>query len=327
MRVAAVDIGTNSVRLLVADVDGNGTVQTLERCMHITRLGQGVDATRRLAPDAIARTLTVLAEYRTVIEQLGATRVRAAATSAARDATNRDDFFVAGRAALGAELELIPGEEEAALSFAGATHDITEPGPYLVIDIGGGSTEFVVGTTEPTGLVSVDVGCVRITEQFLHSDPPAPEELSQAVSVVRDHLADVKREIPGIADVATVIGLAGTVTSVAAIELGLPAYDPERIHHFRLGREAVEDVFRTLATEPAAERRHNPGLEPERVDVIVGGTVVLASVMRAFEIKEMLVSEADILDGLVLSLIPTRNISANISSKSGSAPKNRYGAE
>jgi len=144
---------------------------------------------------------------------------------------------------------------------------------------------------------------------------------------VRDHLADVKREIPGIADVATVIGLAGTVTSVAAIELGLPAYDPERIHHFRLGREAVEDVFRTLATEPAAERRHNPGLEPERVDVIVGGTVVLASVMRAFEIKEMVVSEADILDGLVLSQIPTRNISANISSKSGSAPKNRYGAE
>ena len=176
-----------------------------------------------------------------------------------------------------------------------------------MIDIGGGSTEFVVGTTEPTGLVSVDIGCVRITEQFLHSDPPAPEELSQAVSVVRDHLADVKRSIPGIADVSTVIGLAGTVTTVAAIELGLPRYDAERIHHFRLAREAVEDVFRTLATEPAAQRRHNPGLEPERVDVIVGGAVVLASVMRAFEIKEMLVSESDILDGLVLSQIPARN--------------------
>jgi exopolyphosphatase/guanosine-5'-triphosphate,3'-diphosphate pyrophosphatase len=198
-------------------------------------------------------------------------------------------------------LELIPGEEEAALSFAGATRDITGPGPYLVIDIGGGSTEFVVGSTEPTGLVSVDIGCVRITEQFLHSDPPAPEELSQAVSVVRDHLADVKREIPGIADAATVIGLAGTVTTVAAIELGLPAYDPERIHHFRLTRDAAEDVFRTLATESAAQRAHNPGLEAGRVDVIVGGAIVLVSVMRVLGFDEMLVSEADILDGLVRS--------------------------
>jgi exopolyphosphatase / guanosine-5'-triphosphate,3'-diphosphate pyrophosphatase len=307
VRIAAVDIGTNSVRLLVAEVADDGSVRPLERLMRITRLGQGVDANRRLAPEAIERTLAVLREYRTVIDRLGADRVRATATSAARDATNRDDFFTAGHDALGTELELIPGEAEAALSFRGATQDLDEPGPYLVIDIGGGSTEFVVGTTEPTGLVSVDIGCVRITEQFLHSDPPAPEELSEAVSVVRDHLADVKREVPGIADVATVIGLAGTVTTVAAIELGLPAYDPERIHHFRLGREAVEDVFRTLATESASERRHNPGLEAERVDVIVGGAVVLASVMRVFDIKELLVSEADILDGLVLSQIPARN--------------------
>jgi exopolyphosphatase/guanosine-5'-triphosphate,3'-diphosphate pyrophosphatase len=307
VRVAAVDIGTNSVRLLVAEVADDGTVETLERRMHITRLGQGVDATRQLAPEAVERTVTVLRGYRAVIEELGADRVRATATSAARDATNRDAFFAAGREALGAELELHPRDEEAALSFRGATRDISEPKPYLVIDIGGGSTEFVVGASEPTGLVSVDIGCVRITEQFLHSDPPAPEELSQAVSVVRDHLADVKRELPGISDVATVIGLAGTVTTVAAIELGLPAYDPARIHHFRLGREAVEDVFRTLATETAAQRRHNPGLEAERVDVIVGGTVVLATVMRVFEIKELVVSEADILDGLVLSQIPPRN--------------------
>jgi exopolyphosphatase / guanosine-5'-triphosphate,3'-diphosphate pyrophosphatase len=308
VRLAAVDIGTNSVRLLVAEVAADGSFATIERRMHITRLGQGVDSTHRLAPDAIERTLTVLREYRDVITELGAAEVRATATSAARDATNRDDFFDAGREALGAELELLPGDEEAALSFRGATRGLDAPGPYLVIDIGGGSTEFVVGTTEPTGLVSVDIGCVRITEQFLHSDPPAPEELSQAVLVVRDHLADVKRAIPGIADVPTVIGLAGTVTTVAAIELGLPSYDPEQIHHFRLAREAVEDVFRTLATEPAEQRRHNPGLEAERVDVIVGGAVVLASVMRAFEIKEMLVSEADILDGLILSQIPARNI-------------------
>ncbi len=317
MRVAAVDIGTNSVRLLVAEVAADGSFVTIERRMHITRLGQGVDATHRLAPAAIERTVAVLREYRDVIADLGVERVRATATSAARDATNRDDFFATGRDALGAELELLPGEEEAALSFRGATRDLDVPGPYLVVDIGGGSTEFVVGTTAPTGLVSIDIGCVRITEQFLHSDPPAPEELSQAVSVVRDHLADVKRTLPGIADVGTVIGLAGTVTTVAAIELGLPAYDPERIHHFRLAREAVEDVFRTLATEPAEQRRHNPGLEAERVDVIVGGAIVLASVMRAFEIKEMLVSEADILDGLVLSQIPGRNIS----SRDPSAPK------
>jgi exopolyphosphatase/guanosine-5'-triphosphate,3'-diphosphate pyrophosphatase len=307
MRLAAVDIGTNSVRLLVAEVTADGSIRTLDRRMHITRLGRGVDASRRLAPEAIERTLTVLREYRQAITELGVERVRATATSAARDATNRDEFFGPGSDALGAELELLAGEEEAALSFRGATQDLDAPGPYLVVDIGGGSTEFVVGTTEPTGLVSVDIGCVRITEQFLHSDPPAPEELSQAVSVVRDHLADVGRTVPGIADVTTVIGLAGTVTTIAAIELGLPVYDPEQIHHFRLSREAVEDVFRTLATEPAEQRRHNPGLEAERVDVIVGGTIVLASVMRVFEVKEMLVSESDILDGLILSQIPARN--------------------
>ena len=196
MRLAAVDIGTNSVRLLVAEVDDDGTVRTLDRRMRITRLGQGVDATRRLAPEAIERTLAVLREYGGVIGELGVEHVRATATSAARDATNRDDFFRPGRDALGTELELLTGEEEAALSFRGATRDVDAPGPYLVVDIGGGSTEFVVGTTEPTGLVSVDIGCVRITEQFLHSDPPAPEELSQAVSVVRDHLADVRRDRP-----------------------------------------------------------------------------------------------------------------------------------
>jgi len=319
VRVAAVDIGTNSVRLLVAEVATDGSFETIERRMHITRLGQGVDATHRLAPEAIERTMTVLREYRDVIADLGAERVRATATSAARDATNRDDFFAPAAEILGVDLELLSGDEEAALSFLGATTELNgaaEP-PYLVVDIGGGSTEFVVGTTEPEGKMSVDIGCVRITEAWLHSDPPAAEELSQAVSVVRDHLADVKRTLPGIADVGTVIGLAGTVTTVAAIELGLPAYDPDRIHHFHLARGAVEDVFRTLATEPAEQRRHNPGLEAERVDVIVGGAVVLASVMRAFEITEMLVSEADILDGLVLSQIPRRNPS----SRDRSAPK------
>jgi len=305
VRVAGVDLGTNSARLLVADVDAQGPLVTVERRMRITRLGQDVHATRRLAPEAIERNLTVLAEFEGLIRGLGVERVRATATSAARDATNRDDFFVPAEEALGAPLELLSAEEEAALAFLGATDDLDAPAPYLVVDIGGGSTEFIVGTTKPEGLVSVDVGCVRITEQFLHADPPTPEELSQAVTVVRDHMADVARELPGITGVETVVGLAGTVTTVAAVELGLAAYDRAAIHHYRLTRAAAEDVFRTLATESADDRRHNPGLEPGRVDVIVGGAIVLTAVMRAFRVDEMLVSEADILDGLVLSRRPT----------------------
>jgi exopolyphosphatase/guanosine-5'-triphosphate,3'-diphosphate pyrophosphatase len=302
-RVAAVDIGTNSTRLLVADTDGAGApLSTVDRRMTITRLGQGVDATHRLAPEAIERTVKVLRQYRDALDDLGVHKVRAAATSASRDATNRDEFFAAGRDALGGvDLELIPGDEEARLSFLGATTGLDEPAPYLVVDIGGGSTEFILGTEEPEGLMSVDIGCVRLTEQYLHGDPPRPEELSQAVSVVRDHLADVARELPGIRGAGTLIGLAGTITTVAAIEMGLPGYDAERIHHFRLKREAAEDVFRTLATETLQQRKHNPGLEPARADVIVGGVVVLVSILRAFEFDEVLVSEADILDGLVRS--------------------------
>ncbi len=225
-RYAAVDIGTNSVRLLVADAGGlahAGRLVPVERLMRITRLGQDVDATHRLADDAIDRTVTVLREYRAVMDDLGVTRARATATSAARDATNREQFFAAGRDALGGvPLELLPGEEEARLSFLGATSGVTDPPPYLVVDIGGGSTEFIVGTDGPDALVSVDMGCVRLTEQFVHSDPPAPDELSALVSAVRDHLADVARDVPGVRDARTVIGLAGTVTTIAAIEMGLP---------------------------------------------------------------------------------------------------------
>ena len=304
-RFAGVDIGTNSTRLLVADVDGHGAEASLvpvDRRMTITRLGQGVDATRSLAPPAITRTVDALREYRGVIDDLGVEQVRATATSAARDATNRDDFFGPATEVLGVTPELLSGEEEALLSFSGATAGLDAPAPFLVVDIGGGSTEFVVGTDAPTGLCSVDIGCVRITEQFLHSDPPAPEELSAAVSVVRDHVADVARAVPDIHQTKTLVGLAGTVTTVAAIELGLPEYDGDALHHFRLTRDAAEDVFRTLATESAAQRRHNPGLEEGRVDVIVGGVLVLVTILRVLEHEEVLVSEADILDGLVRSL-------------------------
>jgi exopolyphosphatase/guanosine-5'-triphosphate,3'-diphosphate pyrophosphatase len=274
-------------------------VVTLDRRMRVTRLGQGVDRNRALAPEAIERTTAVLREYRTALAEHGVTEVRATATSAARDASNRADFFIAAHDALGVTPELISGEEEAALSFLGATADLDAPAPYLVVDIGGGSTEFVLGVEEPAGLVSLDMGCVRITEQYLHSDPPAPEELSNAVNAVRDLVADVPRVIPGAADAATLVGLAGTVTTFAAVEQGIPEYDPEKIHHFRLTRAAAEDIFRTFATESAAERRHNPGLEAERVDVIVGGAAVLVGIFRVLGFDELLVSEADILDGLV----------------------------
>lgn len=308
MRGAALDLGTNSTRLLVGELDGAaGPVRTLDRRMIITRLGQGVDVERKLAPEAIERTLAALREFRAAMDDVGGiTAVRASATSAARDATNRADLFEPAAAILGVEPELLSGEEEARLSFVGATAelDATVPAPYLVVDIGGGSTEFVVGTDRPEGWWSVDVGCVRITEAWLKSDPPAPEELSQAVHVVREHVADVVREVAGVKEARTLVGLAGTVSAVAAIELGLVEYDRDKIHHLRVSHAAVEDVFRTLATEPASRRRHNPGLEPGRVDVIVGGLVVLVTVLRTLRFEELLVSEADILDGLLRSLSP-----------------------
>ena len=304
VRRAAIDIGTNSTRLLVADVDGrerDAHVTPLDRRMRITRLGQGVDASRRLHPDAIARTLEALREYRMALNGLGVADVRAAATSAARDAANRDELFAPAGEILGVEPELLTGDEEARLSFLGATAELAEPAPYLVVDIGGGSTEFVVGSASPEGAISIDVGCVRLTEQYLVSDPPQPEELSQAVSIVRDHVADVDRAIPAIRSAATLVGLAGTITTIAAVDLGLPEYDSAKIHHARLPKAAVEEVFRTLATESAAERRHNPGLDPGRVDVIVGGAIVLVTILRGLDFEEVLVSEADILDGLVRS--------------------------
>ncbi len=300
-RYAAIDCGTNSTRLLIADAAG----ATLDRRMRLTRLGQGVDATGRLAPEAIERTVAALGEYREAMDASGVARVRMTATSAARDAANRDDFFDAAQRVVGARPELLGGDEEGRLSFRGATAELDPAGgPYLVVDIGGGSTEFAVGPAgaAPDGVVSLDIGCVRLTEKFLHHDPPTAVELSQALSVVRDYLDDVARDIPAATEARALVGLAGTVTTVAAVELGLAEYDRARIHHFALTREAVEDVFRTLATESRAERAHNPGLEPGRADVIVAGTAILAAVMRYFEQPSCLVSEADILDGLVLSL-------------------------
>lgn len=310
-RVAAIDIGTNSTRLLVAEAgDGGAPLRTVERLMRITRLGQGVDRTATLAPEAIERTVVVLREYREVMDGLGVApgAVRMTATSASRDASNSDAFFDAAEAAVGVRPELLSGDEEAELSFAGATADLDPAGgPFLVFDLGGGSTEFVLGTTGPDGAidgqVSIDVGCVRLTERFIANDPPAPEDLTSAISYTDTWLDDVLRDIPGVGGAATVVGLAGTVSTVAAVEQGLATYDRDAIHHFVLTKDAAEDVFRTLATEARADRIHNPGLEEARADVIVGGCCALVAILRRLGLEEILCSEADILDGLALSLL------------------------
>ncbi|MGH9210333.1 MAG: exopolyphosphatase [Acidimicrobiales bacterium] len=304
--VAAVDLGTNSTRILVARLRPDGRLETLARRNTITRLGQAVDATGRLSDAAVERTLACLRDYQPLLGQHEVERVRVAATSAARDASNREAFFDAVESVVGARPELLSGEEEGRLSFCGATGELDpQLGRFLVVDIGGGSTEFILGAAQPPadveGVLSVDVGCVRLTEKFLLHDPPQPEELTAAISLVDAYLEDVRRDLPGVADVRTLVGVAGTITTVAAIEIGLATYDRDRIHHFRLTRDAAEDVFRTLATEARADRIHNPGLEEARADVIVGGCCVLVAIMRRLGFDEMVVSEADILDGLAMS--------------------------
>ena len=301
--VASIDIGTNSTRVLVArPVDGK--LDILDRRNTITRLGQNVGATGRLAEEAVERTLACLRDYRAILDEHGVDRLRVAATSASRDAANRDEFFDAVEEVVGVRPELLSGTEEGRLSFLGATGDLDPAlGPFLIVDIGGGSTEFILGTDHVEGVISVDVGCVRLTEKFLDHDPPRPEELTACISFADAYLDDVIRELPGSAEARTLVGLAGTITTVAAVEIGLATYDRDAIHHFVLTRAAAEDVFRTLATESRADRIHNPGLEEARADVIVGGCCVLVALFRRFGFDEMIVSEADILDGLALSLV------------------------
>jgi exopolyphosphatase / guanosine-5'-triphosphate,3'-diphosphate pyrophosphatase len=293
--VAAVDIGTNTTRLLLTDGE-----RDLRREAVITRLGRGVDRNRRLDPAAVARTVEVLSGYGEAIRDAGAGRVRCIATSASRDADDREAFFDAAEAALGTRPELVTGVEEGRLTFEGATAGLDPADePFLAVDIGGGSTEFAVAD----GVLSVDVGAVRLTEQWLRSDPPTAEELSQAIHVVLAHLEDVARELPATREARTITMVAGTATTVAAVEIGLHEWDRDAVHGFRLSRGAAEDVFRTLATEPLAERLHNPGLHPDRADVIVGGCCVLVATMRFFDAEEVVISDADLLDGIARRLL------------------------
>jgi len=348
--VAALDCGTNSTRLLVAD--RNGT--PLDRLVRITRLGQGVDATSRLAPEAIARTAQVLSEYRAVMDArgVGPGDARLVATSAVRDAANRSELTEAAQRATGVTAEVLSGEEEGRLCYAGATAELEDPaligglaasdGPFLVLDIGGGSTELITGAatgphtggpdaagaTSPgaagphagpgaagphagpdtrgpaVSVVSLDLGCVRLTERYLRHDPPTAEELAQAEAAIHHQLAHARQTLPELEKAPYLVGVAGTLTTLAAMQQGLDTYDRDRVHHSVLTRPQVEELLGAMAAEPSRQRAQRPGLEEARAEVIVAGALILSATMADLGFESCLVSEADILDGLVASLIP-----------------------
>ncbi|MCX4778833.1 Ppx/GppA phosphatase family protein [Streptomyces sp. NBC_01264] len=310
-RVAAVDCGTNSIRLLVADLDrATGELTDLDRRMTVVRLGQGVDKTGRLAPEALARTFAACREYAAVIKELGAERVRFVATSASRDAENRDEFVRGVLDILGVEPEVISGDQEAEFSFTGATGELAGrtdlERPFLVVDIGGGSTEFVVGTEHVGAARSVDVGCVRMTERHLAvdgvvTDPPTAEQIA-AIRADIEAALDLASETVPLAEARTLVGLAGSVTTVAAIALGLEAYDSARIHHSRIPYATVREISERMLTLTHAERAAIPVMHPGRVDVIGAGALVLLAIMERVGASEVVVSEHDILDGIAWSI-------------------------
>ncbi|MEU1017526.1 Ppx/GppA phosphatase family protein [Streptomyces sp. NPDC005900] len=307
-RVAAVDCGTNSIRLLVADADPvTGELRDLDRRMTIVRLGQDVDRTGRLAPEALERTFAACREYAEAIEAHGGVeRVRFVATSASRDADNREEFVRGVLDILGVEPEVITGAQEAEFSFTGATRELAGrddlAGPYLVVDIGGGSTEFVVGTDSVEAARSVDVGCVRMTERHLVrdgavADPPSPERFAAVRADVEAALDLAEQAVP-LKRARTLVGLAGSVTTVAAIALGLDTYDSRAIHHSRISYEQVAAIAERLMGATHAERAAIPVMHPGRVDVIAAGALVLLTIMDRTGAREVVVSEHDILDGI-----------------------------
>ena len=310
-RVAAIDCGTNSIRLLVADANPEtGELVDLDRRMVIVRLGQGVDRTGRLAPEALARTFAACREYAAVIKEYGAERLRFVATSASRDAENRDDFVRGVLDILGVEPEVISGDQEAEFSFTGATKELTGRDdlakPFLVVDIGGGSTEFVVGDEHVRAARSVDVGCVRMTERHLvregHvSDPPTEAETASMRADIERAL-DLAEETVPLREAHTLVGLAGSVTTLAAIHQDLPEYDSAAIHHSRIPYARVREITEWLLRSTHAERAAIPSMHPGRVDVIGAGALVLQSIMERVGATEVVVSEHDILDGIAWSI-------------------------
>ncbi|MEU8385654.1 Ppx/GppA phosphatase family protein [Streptosporangium sp. NPDC048865] len=315
IRVAAIDCGTNSVRLLVADV-GRDRLIDLDRRMEIVRLGQGVDETGRLAPEALERTFGAMRGYAGLIEEHGASSVRVVATSATRDAANRQDFVDGVRDIFGVEPEVITGAEEAELSFAGATRDLVRfspetglPAPegtrplYLVVDIGGGSTEFVLGSTHVEAALSVDIGCVRLTERHLRGagDPPSAEAIEAMTADIDDALDRVAAEVP-VERALTMVGLAGSVTTVAGIALDLPEYNPKKIHHSRITAGQVHGIAERLLGMTVERRAAIPLMHPGRVDVIGAGALILDRIVTRYGFADVVASEHDILDGIAWSI-------------------------
>jgi exopolyphosphatase/guanosine-5'-triphosphate,3'-diphosphate pyrophosphatase len=310
-RVAAIDCGTNSIRLLVADANPEtGELVDLDRRMTIVRLGQGVDRTGRLAPEALERTFAACREYAAAIKEHGAERLRFVATSASRDAENRDEFVRGVLDILGVEPEVISGDQEAEFSFTGATRELAGSDhlakPYLVVDIGGGSTEFVVGDDQVRAARSVDVGCVRMTERHLVrdgavTDPPTAEQIAAMRADIEAAL-DLAEETVPLREAHTLVGLAGSVTTVSAIAQNLPEYDSAAIHHSRISYDRVREITESLLRSTHAERATIPSMHPGRVDVIGAGALVLLSIMERIGASEVVVSEHDILDGIAWSV-------------------------
>jgi exopolyphosphatase/guanosine-5'-triphosphate,3'-diphosphate pyrophosphatase len=299
--VAAIDCGTNSTRLLVADADG----RELIRLMRITRLGQGVDRENTLAPEAITRTVDVLHEFRRSMDGLGVGRVRMVGTSAVRDAENGAVFT--DRDAVGAAPEVLTGLEEGKLAYRGASADLTPfAGDTLVVDIGGGSTEITLGRAGSVSSVSLQLGCVRLTERFLTSDPPTPDEVVATRIAIADALTWGEQQMPellGLDARRRLVGLAGTVSTLASLKLKMAEYDVERLHHATITLKEVVDLCEMLASLSAAERSELVGMVPGRADVILGGALVLEVVAARYQCPEVIVSEKDILDGIVLSIL------------------------
>lgn len=300
-RVAAIDCGTNSIRLLIADINGDN-FQEITREMEIVRLGQGVDATGKFDPEAIERTLEVTRKYAEIIASKGVEKIRFCATSATRDASNRDLFIDGVREILGIEPEVIPGTEEAELSFIGATKGLVHTeSPYLVVDIGGGSTEFVLGTTEVEYAKSVNIGCVRMSERHLNKAPQDPLAVQRAIRDIDEAIADAAYIVP-IKEAKTLIAVAGTATTVAAAALGLNEYDRHAIHLSRIPAAKVIEIAQMFSLMSREEIAALGYMHPGRVDVIAAGSLVLARVMLATGATEFVASESDILDGMAWAL-------------------------
>lgn len=309
-RVGAIDCGTNSIRLLVADLV-DGKLRDVHREMRVVRLGQGVDATGQFAPEALARTESALADYVALMAEHSVTAVRMVATSAARDAGNRDEFFamtarLLGKVVPGSVAEVITGTEEAELSFRGAVGELDPAaGPFVVVDLGGGSTELVLGETAVQASFSADIGCVRLTERCLHSDPPTADQVEQARLVARDGLAEALAVVP-VDGARTWVGVAGTMTTLSALAQRMTVYDPEAIHLSRIGFDDLLGVCEQLIGMTKTERLALGPMHAGRADVIGGGAIVveeLAAVLRdRAGIGELVVSEHDILDGIALSI-------------------------